>query len=141
MSTTPAMHFYRPGRRGGPPPDDFRKKVRNGQLALIRDRQRNRRLTLFSLVATLLFFSLVVLFWARVENRRLDYEIARLETLAQQLEDRTAGLRGDVSSARSLEIVRRTAVTDIGLVEPAAGQVVHYYVESRSAALAAAGGR
>jgi len=134
MSNTPAMHFYRHGRRGGPPPEDFRKKVRNGQLSVIRDRQRNRRLGLFSLVAALLFFSLVVLFWARVENRRLDYEIARLETMAQQLEDRTGGLRGDVSSARSLELVRRTAVSDLGLVEPAAGQIVHCYVDSLPAA-------
>lgn len=141
MSNTPAMHFYHPGKRGGPPSDDFRKKVRNGQLALIRDRERNRRLVLFTLSAALLFFSLIVLSWARVENRRLDYEIARLETMVQQLEDRTAGLRGDVSSARSLEIVRRTAVNDIGLVEPAAGQVVHCYVDSRSGSLATAGGK
>jgi hypothetical protein len=127
----PAMNIYRPNRGEGrrkPPSDDFRKKIRNSQLTGIKDRRRNRRLGLFTLMAAMLFFSLVVLFWARIENRRLDYEIARLEAARQRMVDRTGGLRGDVSSARSLEVVRAAALSELGLREPTAGQLVHCYI-------------
>ncbi len=133
----PAISIYRPGRSGErsqPPSDDFRKEVRNQQLPLIRDRQRNRRLGMFTLVAAMLFFSLVVLFWTRMENRRLDYEIARLESALLQMEDKTGGLRGDASSARSLELVRTAALRDLGLREPENGQVVHCYISNSIAA-------
>jgi hypothetical protein len=139
----PAMSIYRPSRPRGrrkPPSDDFRKKVRNSQLTGIKDRRRNRRLGLFTLVAAMLFFSLVVLFWTRMENRRLDYEIARLESALQQMEDRTGGLRGDVSSARSLEVVRSAALNDLDLREPATGQVVHYYIGGGLTTAETAGG-
>ncbi len=139
----PALTIYRPDRPGGgrrkPPSDDFRKKVRNSQLTGIKDRRRNRRLGLFTLVATMLFFSLVVLFWTRMENRRLDYEIARLESALLRMEDKTGGLRGDVSSARSLELVRAAALGDLGLREPATGQVVHCYVRDGMMAAETAG--
>ncbi len=139
----PAMNIYRPSRPGGrrkPPSDDFRKKVRNSQLTGIKDRRRNRRLGLFTLVAAMLFFSLVVLFWTRMENRRLDYEIARLESALQQMEDRTGGLRGDVSSARSLEVVRSAALNNLDLREPATGQVVHCYIGGGLTTAETAGG-
>jgi len=126
----PAMNIYRPSRSGGrrrPPSDDFRKVVRNSQLTGIKDRQRNRQLGLFTLTATMLFFSLVVLFWARNENRRLDYEIARMESTLLQMEEKTGGLRGDASSARSLARIRTAATRDLGLSEPLAGQVIHCY--------------
>lgn len=139
---SPALNIYRPGRPGNrrnSPPDDFRKEVRNEQLPLIRDRQRNRRLGLFTLVATMLFFSLVMLFWTRMENRRLDYEIARLESTLLRMEDKTGGLRGDVSSARSLELVRTAALRDLGLREPTTGQVVHCYIGDGMTAMDASG--
>ncbi len=120
----PAMNIYRPNRSSGgrkPPSDDFRKVVRNSQLTGIKDRRRNRQLVLFTLAATMLFFSLVVLFWARNENRRLGYEIARIESTLLQMEDKTGGLRGDASSARSLAGIRRAATRDLGLSEPQAG--------------------
>jgi hypothetical protein len=133
----PGLEIYRPGssgERSRSPFDDFRKEVRNQQLPLIKDRQRNRRLGLFTLVAAMLFFSLVVLFWTRMENRRLDYEIARLESILLQMEDKTGGLRGDASSARSLELVRSAAIRELGLREPETGQVVHCYVSGGIAA-------
>ena len=131
------MNYYRPGRSGErrkPPSDDFRKAVRNSQLTGIKDRHRNRRLGLFTLAATMLFFSLVVLFWARSENRRLDYKIARLESALLQMEDKTGGLRGDASSARSLDLVRTAAMSTLGLGEPEPGQVVHFYAADGSTA-------
>lgn len=126
----PAMNFYRPGQSEGrrkPPADDFRKTVRNSQLTGIKDRRRNRRLGLFTVAATMLFLSLVVLFWARNENRRLDYGIARLESALLLMEGKASGLRGDASSARSLELIRTAAISDLGLGEPGSGQVVHCY--------------
>ena len=43
------------------------------------------------------------------------------------MEDMTGGLRGDASSARSLSVIRAAAISDLGLREPEAGQVVHCY--------------
>jgi len=131
----PATSIYRPGppnRRRKPPTDDFRKEVRNMQLTGIKDRQRNRRLGLFTLVAAMLFCSLVILFWARMENRRLDYEIARLESALLRMEEQSGGLRGDVSSARSLERVRSTAISELALSEPGPGQVIHCYLDGET---------
>lgn len=127
---TPATNYYRPGqsgRRRTPPSDDFRMAVRNSQLTGVKDRWRNRQLGLFTLAAVMLCFSMVVLFWARNENRRLDYEIAHLESTKLRMADMTGGLRGDASSARSLSMIRTAAMSDLGLREPEAGQVVHCY--------------
>ncbi len=110
------------------------------QLTGIKDRQRNRRLGLFTLVAAMLFCSLVILFWSRMENRRLDYEIASLESALMRMEERSSKLRGDVSSARSLERVRTAATGELALREPGPGQVVHCYLDGGTVPLTEAGG-